>query len=581
MMIDSSVMQIKPQKGLLLYLAGAVIAASIFKIGLLSAASVPFNSDEAIVALMAKHILQGERPIFFYGQAYMGSLDAYLIAAVFKIIGEEVWGIRIVQIILYSLAILTTALLGKELTGKWKVGILAAWLLALPNINTTLYTTVSLGGYGEMLVIGNLILLTTVSITKSISSNRKIVIIFPWFILGLLSGFGLWVFGLTLVYAIPAAGYLVWYLSRYMQKYKPGLTSKPDIKVAANDLEDNRFTNPPNQKMIWSVAFAGLVFGALPWWAYARNTGISDLFLELGGGAISGVESLNLIGQFFRHLLNLILFGSTVILGLRPPWEIRWLALPLAPIVLIFWGGVIIYAIKKTRRDLITEPGDIDYSHAPLLVGVIIMVLVGFILSPYGADPSGRYFLPIGMILAVFASQAIWKWHEKWGKYVWVPIGLIMLSNIWGTVQVVQASPPGATTQFDAVTQIDHSFDQDLIEFLEDQGEYSGYTNYWVSYPLAFHSDEKLVFIPRLPYHQDLRFTLRDDRYKPYDHIVQQSERTAYVTTNNPNLDEQLRLGFASKGISWREERIGDYLVYYQLSAKVHPDEIGLGGTEG
>jgi hypothetical protein len=37
---------------------------------------LPFNSDEAIVGLMARHMLQGERPLFFYGQAYLGSLDA-------------------------------------------------------------------------------------------------------------------------------------------------------------------------------------------------------------------------------------------------------------------------------------------------------------------------------------------------------------------------------------------------------------------------------------------------------------------------------------------------------------------------
>jgi hypothetical protein len=581
MMIDSSVMQNKPRRGWFLCLAGAVIAAAMFKIWLLAAAMVPFNSDEAIVALMAKHILHGERPIFFYGQAYMGSLDAYLIAAVFKIIGEQVWGIRIVQIVLYSLAIITTAVLGVQLTGKWKVGVLAAWFLAVPTINTTLYTTVSLGGYGEMLVIGNLILLTTLWIVRSFSTSRKKVSIVPWFALGFLCGFGLWIFGLTLVYAIPAFIYLAWFLNRSKQNRLRRLTSKSISSLAADSRDTKQKFVPVNQTMIWSIAFVGFAFGALPWWAYAQNTGVVNLLHELGGGAISGVESLNLMGQIFRHLLNLILFGSTVILGLRPPWEIRWLALPLAPIVLIFWGGVIVYAIKKTRKDLNTEPIDNYYSHSPLLIGVIIMLIVGFILLPFGADPSGRYFLPFGVILALFASQAIWKWYETWGKYVWILVGLIMLFNIWGAFQVVQASPPGATTQFDAVTQIDHSYDQELIDFLVDQGENWGYTNYWVSYPIAFLSDERLIFVPRLPYHQDLRFTLRDDRYEPYDKIVRQSERVAYVTTNNPNLDEQLRLRFASKGISWRESRIGDYLVYYQLSRKIHPDEIGLGGSKG
>jgi hypothetical protein len=120
-----------------------------------------------------------------------------------------------------------------------------------------------------------------------------------------------------------------------------------------------------------------------------------------------------------------------------------------------------------------------------------------------------------------------------------------------------------------------------LIDFLRDQGEFRGYTNYWIAYPLAFHSDEDLVFIPRLPYHQDLRYTPRDDRYEAYDRIIDQSDRVAYITTNNPMLDEQLRLGFSNLGATWEEVEIGNYLVFYRLSQRVDPEEIGLGGGEG
>ncbi len=59
-------------------LASAVGVAIILKIVLLSAGVIPFNADEAVVALMARHITMGARPLFFYGQAYMGSLDAFL-----------------------------------------------------------------------------------------------------------------------------------------------------------------------------------------------------------------------------------------------------------------------------------------------------------------------------------------------------------------------------------------------------------------------------------------------------------------------------------------------------------------------
>ena len=49
-----------------LIIALLIIVSASLKIGLLLADVIPFNSDEAIVALMARHILQGERPIFFY-----------------------------------------------------------------------------------------------------------------------------------------------------------------------------------------------------------------------------------------------------------------------------------------------------------------------------------------------------------------------------------------------------------------------------------------------------------------------------------------------------------------------------------
>ncbi len=78
---QSVMMKLKIRPGAILFsILGAALA---WKAALLVLDCVPFNADEAVVALMARHILQGERPIFFYGQAYMGSLDAYLVAGFF------------------------------------------------------------------------------------------------------------------------------------------------------------------------------------------------------------------------------------------------------------------------------------------------------------------------------------------------------------------------------------------------------------------------------------------------------------------------------------------------------------------
>ena len=53
------------------------------KVALLASNSVAFTSDEAVMALMGKHVAQGEIPVFYYGEAYVGSLDAIFIALAF------------------------------------------------------------------------------------------------------------------------------------------------------------------------------------------------------------------------------------------------------------------------------------------------------------------------------------------------------------------------------------------------------------------------------------------------------------------------------------------------------------------
>ena len=124
-------------------------------------------------------------------------------------------------------------------------------------------------------------------------------------------------------------------------------------------------------------------------------------------------------------------------------------------------------------------------------------------------------------------------------------------------------NPPGLTTQFAPGTQVDMSYLGELASFLEAHGETRGYTNYWVAYPLAFQSEEDLIFVPRLPYHQDFSYTARDDRYAPYGGAVAVAERVAYITTLHPELDEVLRTEFEQLGVSWEERTDWGFQVFY------------------
>lgn len=520
------------------------------KAAIILADRVPFNADEAVVALMARHILQGSRPIFFYGQAYMGSLDAYLVAGGFAIFGQHVWVIRLVQSILYAGVLMTTICIGREAFASWRVGILASLLLAIPTVNVTLYTTVSLGGYAEALLIGNLILLLGMRICRAFADQQ----LSPWqywLTLGFLAGLGLWAFGLSLVYSLPVIGYILLRLYRWLRA-----EGKAAFWRTASAL---------------ALLFGGALLGAAPWLVFAQAHGVHSLLFELGGGAISGVEKIPWIFAVGRHLVSFLLLGLTVIFGFRPPWDVNWLGLPLIPFILIFWMAVLIYIGTIRKKE------DTNRVNWGLLVGVMLTLLAGFLLTPFGADPSGRYFLPLAMPLSLFAAALILEAVQRWGRWGYSLAALLLIYHLWGTIQSAQRFPPGLTTQFYAPSQIDHRAMPELIDFLLEHDARYGYTNYWVSYPLAFLSGEEIIYTPRLPYHLDFRYTERYDRYLPYRQQVLAAQKVAYITTHHPELDRYLREAFARLNVNWSERKIGDYQVFYDLSRPVRPEEIGLG----
>lgn len=515
-----------------------LLVAMSWKLFLVIADKVPFNADEAVVGLMARHILQGNWSIFFYGQSYMGSLDATLVAVGFAIFGQSVWVIRLVQSLLFAGVLATTYWLGLEAFQSPKVGLVAAGLLAIPTVNVTLYTTASLGGYGEALLVGNLLLV----LALKLGGRAQPVLAFLW---GVFAGLGLWANGLTLVYSFPALVFLI---------YKVGRSIGP-------------------LKLLPYLLYIGLggALGAMPWWIYAAQNGFTNLLMELLGSAVA-VEQLGWLERTGMHLVNFILLGIPVTLGLRPPWSVDWLALPLIPFALAAWVVVFISTYRAMKRE--RQKRD----RFGLIGGVGLTLVAGFLFTAFGIDPSGRYFLPLGIPLAIFA--ALYGVHGPDKLWLRTSVLLtIVLYQVAGNVQSVANDPPGLTTQFHQPTIIDRTYDQELIQFLFEQQETKGYSNYWVAYPLAFHSEEKLIFTPMLPYHTDLRYTQRDNRYAPYQKMVDDSQRAAYITTRNAALDEKLEAGFAKLKVTYSQKQIGDYHIYYGFSRKVEPQEIGFGTT--
>lgn len=511
-----------------LFLVAAVIIAVGLKVWLQVSGVVPFNSDEAIVALMAKHILQGARPIFFYGQAYMGSLDAWLVAAGFWMFGETVFSIRVVQIILYGLYLISLWVMLRRFFKVRLVADFGVLLASIPPVLLTTYTSATLGGYGEVMVLGNLVLLLGYEVVFGKLSKSY----WAWLILGLLGGIGFWTLGMMGIYLITVVLVGLWKFSLKSITY-------------------------------YVLGGIGFVMGSAPWWLY-------NLFHEWG--AFRAFFSSGLVETtIWDHLLGFVLFGVPALVGLRPPWTHVFAPWPILLLILILLQAILIFAFRCIRRgELNSAPGVLTYLGS---FGIVFSFI--FISSQFGIDSTGRYFLPLYII--VYSLGGLFVAYVWQSKRIWAVIILIIFLGV-GSFETWRAatSVDKITTQFDPITRFDNSHDDELVEFLYEQGQITGYSNYWVAYRLAFLSGEQLVYSPRLPYKADMSYTSNDNRYPAYDDIVAESENVAYITSKHPQLDMRLRQEFAELGVDYQEKQIGVYLIFYNLSHDVRPDQLEL-----
>src|SRR5919197_4146967 len=68
-------------------LAGLLLVGLAVRLAVIGSPLGEIDGDEAVVGLMARHIaLLGERPVFYWGQPYLGSLEAFSAAPLFRVL---------------------------------------------------------------------------------------------------------------------------------------------------------------------------------------------------------------------------------------------------------------------------------------------------------------------------------------------------------------------------------------------------------------------------------------------------------------------------------------------------------------
>ncbi|MFC0100153.1 DUF423 domain-containing protein [Micromonospora marina] len=177
-----------------------------YRLALLFADVPPTNSDEATMGLAALHIARGDDfPIWFYGQAYMGTLEAYLAAPLVALAGPSVLVLRLPTLALYASFLLLSWRLTRRLGGDRWYALLVVAVLALGSDRVVKNQLIAGGGYPELNPAGAALALLTVGLCLTGAGAR----LPRWAAWGLICGVLLWVDPLILPYVLTLGALLV------------------------------------------------------------------------------------------------------------------------------------------------------------------------------------------------------------------------------------------------------------------------------------------------------------------------------------------------------------------------------------
>jgi hypothetical protein len=134
-------------------------AGVLYRLGLLLSDVPPTNSDEATMGLAALHIAEGrDFPVFFYGQHYMGTLEAYLAAPLFWAFGPSTLALRVPNLALYAAFVFLAYQLTRRLYTPW-LAVVTVGVLALGADRMVKNELIAAGGYPEINPLATLLFL--------------------------------------------------------------------------------------------------------------------------------------------------------------------------------------------------------------------------------------------------------------------------------------------------------------------------------------------------------------------------------------------------------------------------------------
>ena len=498
----------------LVALAGILLVAAALRLFLLLGPYAEIDADEAIVGLMALNIPR-ELPAFFWEQHYLGSLEAFAAALVFAIVGPSNAALKVVPA-LFSLAFIGLVYLSARRAFGVGPALLAALYLALPPSFLAVWSVKARGGYAELLALGQLFLLLCQILADRGGSRATATAVLAGFV----GGLALWTHPLAVVYL--AAGVL------YV-----GLSLRRSLRPSTI-----------------AVGVVGFGAGLLPAIAYNLAEGFPSLRYAAGGGTAPGSALVNLwgLGRYGAPVLAGLAEGTASKTLLDADWPGRPGSSAILTALLL---GLVVFVLWSHRRALLAliDPhGDPrERRAAPFLLVILFVPLVVAVsrFADLWAEP--RYALPAYSAIPLFTALA-WRLRRRsrplFAGVVALVLGVNVMSLATSDFRLALPTSAGASTQANRAELIDYLLARDLTRI---------YTEYWIGYPLAFESRERII-----PAIRSGGF----DRRQSYGHQVWITADPAFVFPAGALGDREFQQDLAALGGSADAADVSVYRVY-------------------
>lgn len=437
--------------------SGAALLAGALGVGWriwLTAFSTPnTNSDEATMGLAALHISEGrELPIYFYGQHYMGTIEAYLAAPVVAVTGPSVTALRVPNILLFAAFLALMFALVRRLFSPG-LAVVTVGLLAFGSDRVVKNQLIAGGGYPESApMVAGLLLLTYGLMTRRLTSVYAFA---GW---GLTFGLIVWNHWLPAPYLLGALAAL---LAGRVLTRRLGLVVLSGALVGAMPLVIDNLTSAINDNSI--AVFLGL------------------------NGAGSGAS-------LFDRIVGGAWFGLPMGMGLCAPsrcdgWSLWW-----GPVVVLLLVAAIALSVRRLRR-LRTAGGDgTEQDRAQEMLRLVLatgglLSLLSYVRSPAAADTpieSARYLALLGIALpaALWPLWRVVRARTGWAVPAALPVGALALTMLAASVGLAR-QVPGYEAAGEGQEQV--------VAALRESGYTYVHGEYWTCNWISYLSAEKTV----------------------------------------------------------------------------------------